>query len=63
MGFDDIPLTAQVYPALSTVSQNIPLRAKMAVEMLQNLIEGRTAGGSVLLPAKLIERESVAKLK
>ena len=63
MGFDDIPLTAQVYPALSTVSQNIPLRAKMAVEMLQNLIEGRTAGGSVLLPAKLTERESVAKLK
>lgn len=63
MGFDDIPLAAQVYPALSTVSQNIPLRAKMAVEMLQNLIEGRTAGGSVLLPAKLIERESVAKLK
>ena len=63
MGFDDIPLTAQVYPALSTVSQNIPLRAKMAVEMLQNLIEGRTAGGSVLLPAKLIERESVANLK
>lgn len=63
VGFDDIPLAAQIYPSLSTVSQNIPLRGKMAVEMLQDQIAGRTTGKSVLLPAKLIERESVAKRK
>jgi len=62
VGFDDIPLAAQVYPALTTVRQDIPLRGKLAVEMLQNQIEGKTGGGSVLLPAKLIERESVANL-
>lgn len=63
MGFDDIPLASQVYPALSTISQDIPLRAKMAVEMLQDQIEGNSTGRSVLLPAKLIERESVTKRK
>lgn len=62
IGFDDIPLASQLYPALSTVSQNIPLRAQKAVEMLQNLIEGRAAAGSVLLKAQLVERESVAAL-
>lgn len=62
MGFDDIPLAAQIYPGLSTISQNIPLRGKMAVEMLQNQIEGRSEGGSLLLPAQLIERESVKKV-
>lgn len=62
MGFDDIPLAAQIYPGLSTISQNIPLRGRMAVEMLQNQIEGRSEGGSLLLPAQLIERESVKKV-
>lgn len=63
VGFDDIPLAGQVYPALSTVSQDIPLRGKMAVEMLQDQIEGNTTGKSVLLPAKLVERESVADIR
>lgn len=63
VGFDDIPLAEQVYPGLSTISQNIPLRGKMAVEMLQNQIEGKTEGGSVLLPAQLIERESVKNIQ
>lgn len=63
VGFDDIPLASQVYPGLSTVSQDIPLRGKMAVEMLQDQIEGKTIGKSVLLPAKLMERESVADIR
>lgn len=62
VGFDDIPLAAQIYPGLTTISQNIPLRGKMAVEMLQDQIEDRATGGSVLLPAQLIERESVKKI-
>jgi len=62
MGFDDIPLAQQIYPALTTISQNIPLRAKTAVQMLHNLVENRGVEGSVLLPVELKERESVAKL-
>lgn len=62
VGFDDIPLAAQIYPGLTTISQNIPLRGKMAVEMLQDQIEDNETGGSVLLPAQLIARESVKKI-
>lgn len=63
VGFDDIPLASLVYPGLSTVSQDIDTRAKMAVEMLHGLIEGREIGGSKLLKAKLIIRESVADIQ
>lgn len=63
VGFDDIPLAGQVYPALSTISQDIPHRAKLAVEMLHGQVEGSAATGSVLLKARLMERESVADLK
>ena len=63
IGFDDIPLAAQVYPGLSTISQDIPMRAKMAVEMLHGLVEGSAVTGSVLLKARLVERESVVDLR
>lgn len=63
VGFDDIPLASLVYPGLSTVSQDIDTRAKMAVEMLHGLVEGREIGGSRLLKAKLIVRESVADIR
>ncbi len=59
IGFDDIPLASQVYPALTTISQNIPIRGKMAVEMLHNQIEDQTAGKSILLSVELKDRESV----
>lgn len=61
MGFDNIPLGVQIYPALTTISQNIPLRGKTAVSMLHNLVENKGECGSVLLPVELIERESVAQ--
>ena len=59
IGFDDIPLASQIFPALTTISQNIPLRGKMAVEMLHDQIEHKAAGKSILLPVQLQERESV----
>lgn len=62
VGFDNIPQAEQTYPALTTINQNIPLRAKTAVKMLYDLIENRVKGGSVLLPVDLIERESVKKI-
>lgn len=61
IGFDNIPLGEQIYPALTTISQNIPLRGKMSVAMLHNLVENTGECGSVLLPVELIERESVAR--
>lgn len=61
IGFDNIPLGEQIYPALTTISQNIPLRGKTAVAMLHNLVENKAECGSVLLPVELLERESVKR--
>lgn len=61
IGFDDIPLASMVYPALTTVSQNLELRAKVAVELLLELINGTTEGRMKLLPVTLKERESVSE--
>lgn len=61
MGFDDIPLASMVYPPLTTISQNLELRAKVAVELLVELMDGATEGRKELLPVTLVERESVSK--
>ena len=63
MGFDDIPLASLVHPALTTISQNLELRAKVAVELLVELINGATDGRKELLPVTLVERESVSKME
>ena len=63
IGFDDIPLASMVQPALTTVSQNLELRSKVAVELLLELINENTEGRMELLPVELVERESVSKRK
>lgn len=62
VGFDNIPLSACVRPALTTVSQNLKERAERAVALLMELIDGTTAGRQELLSLELIERDSVKKL-
>ncbi len=61
IGFDDIPLASMVHPALTTVAQNLELRAKVAVELLVELIHGTTEGRMALLPVTLKERGSVGE--
>ncbi len=61
IGFDDIPLASMVRPTLTTVSQDLELRSKVAVELLLELINGDTEGRMVLLPVTLMERESVSE--
>ncbi|MBQ3514587.1 MAG: LacI family DNA-binding transcriptional regulator [Lachnospiraceae bacterium] len=61
MGFDDIPLASMVYPTLTTVSQNLERRAKVAVELLLELINGESEGRMVLLPVEVVERGSVSE--
>ena len=61
IGFDDIPLASMVHPTLTTISQNLELRAKVAVELLLELIRGETEGRMELLPVTLVERGSVGK--
>lgn len=57
-GFDGTPMGELVYPALTTVRQDNALRAKIAMEKLRDLQEGRETSTSVMLPVTLLERAS-----
>lgn len=57
-GFDDIPLCSQISPTLTTVRQDLALRAEIAIEKLKALKEKRETETSIRLPVELIERES-----
>lgn len=58
VGFDDTPLCRMISPTLTSVKQDVELRAKVAIEKLQELKENRTMEAAITLPVKLIERES-----
>ena len=57
-GFDGTPLSELVFPGLTTVRQDNALRAKTAIEKLQDLQKNRETSTSVMLPVTLIERAS-----
>jgi LacI family transcriptional regulator len=61
VGFDDIPLSRQVWPPLTTVRQPIRKMAEMATELLIRLLEGEELDAQRYeIPTKLIIRESTA---
>ena len=62
IGFDDITLASCVRPALTTISQNLKERAKKAVQLLGELMDGTTEGRQEFLDLKLVERESVKQI-
>lgn len=57
-GFDDIPMCQMVCPTLTTVKQDGALRAKIAIEKLQELREKKDTETSVMLPVTLVVRSS-----
>jgi LacI family transcriptional regulator len=57
VGFDDIPLAAQLRPGLSSVSQPAYELGAVAVEMAQRLAAGEPVEPRLLLP-RLVERQS-----
>lgn len=57
-GFDGTPMSELVFPALTTVRQDNVLRARTAMEQLENLREGRETHTTVKLPVTLMERAS-----
>jgi alanine racemase len=59
IGFDDIPYSSLTSPPLSTISQPIRKKGKLAAEMLVEHIEGKIDQSHILLPVSLIERGSV----
>ena len=61
-GFDDIPMCRMVSPTLTTVKQDGALRAKLAIEKLQELKEKKEVEVEVKLPVSLVVRKSVKEL-
>lgn len=59
VGFDDIPLAALLTPPLTTVSQPLRKKGKLAADLLLSYIEGNLDPSHHVLPTKLIVRKSV----
>lgn len=61
VGFDDIPMAASHIPPLTTVRQPLEDMGQSATRMLLNLIQNpEEAQASIVLPTKLILRETTA---
>jgi LacI family transcriptional regulator len=62
VGFDDAPISRQVWPSLSTIQQPIREMAKTATSILLDLLTSNDPHAHPSMhPARLILRESVAK--
>lgn len=57
-GFDDTPMCRLVSPTLTSVRQDVALRAKIAVQKLQELKEKKETETTIMLPVTLMVRES-----
>jgi len=61
VGFDDVPLAAAVYPALTTVAQPVAELGRRSVRLLLDRMAERSSPfARVILPTTLVERESSA---
>ena len=58
VGFDDTRMCEMVSPTLTSVRQDVFMRARIAVRKLQELNEKKDTETEVRLPVRLIERES-----
>jgi LacI family sucrose operon transcriptional repressor len=58
IGYDDILVSALIYPSLSTIRQNYQKLAETAVETLIAVIEGKKVPPKQIIPVELIERKS-----
>lgn len=60
VGFDNMAISQQTYPPMTTISQDLELKARLAVDILHNQLENTVSSAeSRILDVKLVERESV----
>lgn len=62
IGFDDNLASRESNPALTTIHQEAPLRAKTAIKCLEAMRDGAECETEIVLPVKLIKRESTGEL-
>lgn len=64
IGFDNMIISTQIFPPLTTISQNLELKARLAVDILNGQLKNpNTSAESRILDVSLIERESVREIK
>jgi LacI family transcriptional regulator len=64
IGFDDIFMTSQVHPTLTTIRQPLALMGEAALEMLVTVLQGRTLlNPRRELPTELIIRQSTGPVR
>lgn len=61
-GFDDGEVCCQVFPALTSVRQDLQQRAATAIQLLKKMKEDPGFSRNVLLPVSLVIRESTGRL-
>lgn len=59
IGFDDIPTASFTVPPLTTIRVHTEFMGETAVSLSSELIEGRNIPKKVIIPTKLIKRESM----
>lgn len=57
-GFDDIPMCQLLHPTLTTIKQDGALRAKLAIENILALKEGKDINTEIKLPVAIVARNS-----
>lgn len=64
IGFDDIATCGQIYPALTTIRQDIQEKAHLASEAVLGILQhGEVAKKTIVIAPELIVRSSVAQAK
>lgn len=61
-GFDDIPLCEMISPTLTTVKQDGALRARLALEKLQEMRDSKETAGELMLPVTFVEQDSTCSV-
>lgn len=62
IGFDDNRESRESNPTLTTIHQEAHMRAKTAIECLEVMRDGIDCETEIVLPVKLVKRESTGKL-
>ena len=62
IGFDDNIASKESNPPLTTIHQEAPLRAKTAIKCLEAMRDGAECETEIVLPVRLIKRESTGEL-
>ncbi|MDD5973282.1 MAG: LacI family DNA-binding transcriptional regulator [Spirochaetales bacterium] len=61
LGFDDIAVSSQLSPSLTTISQDCKLRAQITFDLVNEAEDNPLLTKNIVIPVSVVERESVIK--